>query len=163
MSALEFPADSAPVPVDSAPSGRASWLRPYHIKPGERLNPNGPRGNDLYISTALRRLLAGEKPPEDAPPVWSVAQNFLRALLDQERLDARLLGLAMDRLEGKVPDRLEATVAAGVVMVPVAQMERQAWEDLAAATMAGQLGDAGAIEAALVKRPAPAEDEDGGA
>jgi len=140
----------------------APQLDPWKIKPGEVRNPSGRRKGEVYISEAFRMLLAGVEPPENPAPVWAVAQNFVRALLD-ERLDGRLLALAMDRLEGKVPDKLEATVAQGVVMVPAARMERQAWAELAQATLAAQGDPAGVLEAAVVKHKelvAAAEEED---
>lgn len=139
----------------------APQLDPWKIKPGEVRNPTGRRKGEVYISEALRALLAGDEPPENPAPVWGVAQNFLRALQD-ERLDGRLLSLAMDRLEGKVPDKIEATVAQGVVLVPAAHLEVDAWTRLAQATLqAGTSAiDAQIVETARELQAARAEEEE---
>lgn len=156
-------APASPPAVDlRRPGGpSAPQLDPWKIKPGEVRNPSGRRKGEVYISEAFRMLLAGVEPPENPAPVWAVAQNFLRALQD-ERLDGRLLALAMDRLEGKVPDRLEATVAQGVVFVPAARMEADAWTRLAQATL--QPGspalDAQIVETARELQAARVEEEE---
>ena len=155
---VDDPAPPAPL-ATKPPRPQNAHLIP--VRPGEVRNPTGRAKGELYPSEVLRMLLRGVEPPENAPPVWSVAQNWVRAMQD-ERLDGRLLSLAMDRLEGKVPDRLEATVAQGVVFVPAARMEADAWTRLAQATL--QPGspalDAQIVETARELQAARVEEEE---
>ena len=72
-------------------------------------------------------LLRGDE-PTSAAPVWTVARRVIEALTS-ERIDSRTLALVLDRLEGKVPDRLELQTRGQVVLLPAGQLAGQAWVD----------------------------------
>lgn len=108
--------------------------RPWLWQKGKSGNPGGRKRGEVFISEAVKVLLRGD-PPTSSAPVWDVAANVLRALRS-ERLDSRVLSLVLERLEGKVPDKLEATINQGVVLLPVGRLEADAWGRLASATLA---------------------------
>jgi len=148
------------------PDPKPKPLRPQNahlvpFKPGQSGNPHGRAKGEVYISEAVRMLARGEAPPDSAAPVWRIAANVIRCL-EAERLDSRLLSLVLDRLEGKVPDRLELNASAGVVLLPASRLEGAEWSLLARETMKRH-----AIEAEVVAEPrparelAPGEGEDG--
>lgn len=57
-----------------------------------------------------------------------------------------------------MPDRIEATVAQGVVFVPAQQMEGEAWCALSAATLAPQTSSTNPLpEANVLRRKAEGE------
>ena len=135
---------------------RAPWER------GRSPNPGGRRKGELYISDAVRALLHGEA-RRSAAPVWDVAENVVRCL-KSTKLDSRLLGIVLDRTEGKVPEKVDVNVSAGVVVVPVARLELESWERLASAALSPEpVIDAEVVAstvAALRERTAAVEDED---
>jgi hypothetical protein len=94
---------------------------------GQSGNPSGRKKGEVFVSEAVRMLLRGDEPTSDAP-VWSVARNVL-ASLTADRLDSRTLSLVLERLEGKVPDRLEVQSRGQVVLLPAGQLTGQAWID----------------------------------
>jgi hypothetical protein len=107
---------------DKRPRGNPNW------QPGVSGNPGGRKRGEVYLSEAIRALMRGDPPASDAP-VWSVARNVLAALL-AERIDSRTLSIVLERLEGRVPDRVELTARAGVVLVPAERVSGAAWADL---------------------------------
>ena len=101
------------------------------------LNPGGrPRGG-ASISEALQVLVKGGSMPngEKRTKAWSIAE---RMLADAEAGDPRAQLLVLERTEGKVPvpaaEPREASQ--GVVLLPAARLEADAWARLAAATLA---------------------------
>lgn len=106
-------------------------------------------------------LARGDAPPDDPAPVWRIAANVIRCL-EAERLDSRLLSLVLDRLEGKVPDKLELNASAGVVLLPASRLEGAEWSQLARETMRRHAIEAEVIEPGPARELPPGEGEDGG-
>ena len=99
------------------------------FKPGDVPNPTGRKKGEVFLSEAIRVLMRGGDPTSNPDaPVWSVARNVLKALND-DRIDSKVLSIVLDRLEGKVPDRLEVQSRGQVVLLPAAQLTGQAWID----------------------------------
>ena len=145
------------MPKGTAPASLAN-LKP--AQPGEVRNPTGRKKGEIMISEAVRMLARGEPVPDNPPPVWRIAQNVIRCL-EAERLDSRLLSLVLDRLEGKVPDRLELAASAGVVLLPASRLEGAEWSQLARETMRRHALEAEVIEPAAPRELAAGEGEDG--
>ena len=133
---------------------------PHLWKPGQSGNPAGRKKGEVMISEAVRALARGDTAPEDGPPVWKIAANVVRCL-QEERLDSRLLNIVLDRLEGKVPDRLELNASAGVVLLPASRLEGAEWSLLARETMKRHAIEAEVLEPGPARELPPGEGEDG--
>ena len=131
--------------------------RPWLWKPGESGNPAGGRkAGVVYPTEALTRYVGtGELPPPPLTPAWKIAKAITERA---ETGDPRAVTVVLDRIDGKVPERVQVGLIQGVTLLPSDQLEPELWGKLYGHSQ--RLGVQAAIPAAAL--PAVPEDDSAG-
>ena len=124
-------------------------------QPGQSGNPAG-RPSGVYPTDALvRHVVTGELPPPPRTPAWEIAAAITQRAATG---DPRAVTVVLDRVDGKVPERVQVGLIQGVTLLPSDQLEPELWGKLYGHSQ--RLGVGPAIPAAAL--PAVPEDDSAG-
>lgn len=126
----------------------------------------GSKRMDRTLTALIQAELWGDKNGvvDRSVPIGRVARRIVDDLEDRsQRLDWHLLALIWERMEGRVPDRMEieATVR-GVIALPVIKASEIDWtaDAVAALSDAAHLPPALQLPASAIKTSEPSSDQD---
>ena len=136
-------------------AGNREISRPWLWKPGESGNPSGVRKPGVIFPTeALTRYVGtGELPPPPLTPAWRIAKAITERA---ETGDPRAVTVVLDRVDGKVPERVQVGLIQGVTLLPSDQLEPELWGRLYGHGQ--RLGVAPAIPATALPAVQPEDD-----
>ena len=132
---------------------RLANLRPPWT-PDTRPEANGRKPGVIYPTEALTRYVGtGELPPPPLTPAWRIAKAITERA---ETGDPRAVTVVLDRVDGKVPERVQVGLIQGVTLLPSDQLEPELWGRLYGHGQ--RLGVAPAIPATALPAVQPEDD-----
>ena len=115
-----------------------AWQRGQSGNPAGRPPGTGP------TEALVTYTLTGQLPPQPWTPAWKIAKS----LADRASEGVpRVAALVLDRVDGKVPDRVQVGLLQGVTLLPSDQLDAETWGRLYAHGARLGLTDATAVPA----------------
>ena len=118
-------------------SGRPQWY-----KPGQTGNPSGRPPGTGPTEALTSYVYTGKLPDPPLTPAWTIAKAITQRA---ETGDPRAVTVVLDRVDGKVPDRVQVGLLQGVTLLPSDQLDAETWGRLYAHSTRLGLADATAV------------------